>query len=45
MNNCELLVEVAPRAGRTKPGELDSIAGALAALCNCYFWNENKYKL
>lgn len=36
-SNRILLVDVAPREGRTKPGEDDSINGTLAVLsiCNC----------
>lgn len=36
MDNRNILVEVAPREGRTKPGEdEDSIDEVLTVLCNC----------
>lgn len=41
-NDRNILVEVAPREGRTKPGE-NSIDEALPVLCNCK--GSNKIKL
>ena len=48
MSNRNILAEVVPREGRTKPGEdEDSIDEVLTVLCNCNYSNKIKsqYKI